>query len=253
MPLRRTGKHRTLCWIGLAFSVLLLVAWLASLNCLVDYNGGRLWGNLSSGVLSFTVAAQPMMHAYGWRVPFDAPDAVSAEHFGFSWPDGSYQSHPTMGYWRLSLPLWIPILVIGTGTLVLASRGRPHVPESQCKHCLAEDAALRRGRCAECSRTFIFAALVLGIGVICSIRALSFLVNGPAVVVLGWFVAFGYFSFVPSFLRWRHRRRWKAMAIGYCRRCGYDLTGNVSGICPECGTPCRLGLGAASSPASEGG
>jgi hypothetical protein len=24
-----------------------------------------------------------------------------------------------------------------------------------------------------------------------------------------------------------------------CPRCGYDLTGNVSGVCPECGTPFR--------------
>ena len=24
---------------------------------------------------------------------------------------------------------------------------------------------------------------------------------------------------------------------GHCRRCGYNLTGNTSGICPECGTP----------------
>lgn len=24
---------------------------------------------------------------------------------------------------------------------------------------------------------------------------------------------------------------------GCCRECGYDLTGNVSGVCPECGTP----------------
>ena len=24
---------------------------------------------------------------------------------------------------------------------------------------------------------------------------------------------------------------------GCCHKCGYDLTGNVSGICPECGTP----------------
>lgn len=24
---------------------------------------------------------------------------------------------------------------------------------------------------------------------------------------------------------------------GLCFRCGYDLTGNVSGVCPECGTP----------------
>jgi hypothetical protein len=33
---------------------------------------------------------------------------------------------------------------------------------------------------------------------------------------------------------WRRRRaRRKA---GSCLRCGYDLTGNVSGLCPECGT-----------------
>jgi hypothetical protein len=30
----------------------------------------------------------------------------------------------------------------------------------------------------------------------------------------------------------RRRRR------GLCLHCGYDLTGNVSGRCPECGTPC---------------
>jgi len=26
-----------------------------------------------------------------------------------------------------------------------------------------------------------------------------------------------------------------------CRKCGYNLTGNVSGICPECGTPISAG------------
>jgi hypothetical protein len=31
--------------------------------------------------------------------------------------------------------------------------------------------------------------------------------------------------------RCRRRRR-----PGHCRRCGYDLTGNVSGVCPECGS-----------------
>ena len=30
-----------------------------------------------------------------------------------------------------------------------------------------------------------------------------------------------------------HRR-----AAGRCVKCDYDLTGNVSGVCPECGTPC---------------
>ncbi len=31
---------------------------------------------------------------------------------------------------------------------------------------------------------------------------------------------------------WRRDRRWPPP--GHCRRCGYDLTGNVSGRCPEC-------------------
>lgn len=36
------------------------------------------------------------------------------------------------------------------------------------------------------------------------------------------------------------RRRWvrhKRTASNQCIDCGYDLTGNTSGVCPECGTP----------------
>jgi hypothetical protein len=34
------------------------------------------------------------------------------------------------------------------------------------------------------------------------------------------------------------RRRWRRRR-GRCEQCGYDLTGNKSGVCPECGH--RLG------------
>jgi hypothetical protein len=30
-------------------------------------------------------------------------------------------------------------------------------------------------------------------------------------------------------------RRWRRRRKGLCVECGYDLTGNVSGVCPECG------------------
>jgi hypothetical protein len=33
------------------------------------------------------------------------------------------------------------------------------------------------------------------------------------------------------------RRAW----TGHCKRCAYDLTGNESGVCPECGTPTGVG------------
>ena len=31
----------------------------------------------------------------------------------------------------------------------------------------------------------------------------------------------------------------KWVPAGHCRKCGYNLTGNVSGRCPECGAPVR--------------
>ncbi len=37
----------------------------------------------------------------------------------------------------------------------------------------------------------------------------------------------------------RYRRRRRQPAPGLCTHCGYDLTGNASGACPECGTPRR--------------
>lgn len=45
-------------------------------------------------------------------------------------------------------------------------------------------------------------------------------------------IAFVLF-FVPSLLAWRRSRK---PPPSFCQKCGYNLTGNVSGVCPECGT-----------------
>lgn len=39
----------------------------------------------------------------------------------------------------------------------------------------------------------------------------------------------------PTGLLWRFDRR--PIVPGHRRKCGYNLTGNASGICPECGQP----------------
>lgn len=41
-----------------------------------------------------------------------------------------------------------------------------------------------------------------------------------------WFVAYSL---------WLAHSLDDAYGPGQCRRCGYDLTGNISGVCPECG------------------
>jgi hypothetical protein len=47
----------------------------------------------------------------------------------------------------------------------------------------------------------------------------------------------------PILWFWRFNRRRKL--IGCCAVCTYDLTGNTSGVCPECGTPVARNVGAA--------
>ena len=38
----------------------------------------------------------------------------------------------------------------------------------------------------------------------------------------------------PTYFWWRGSRK-KPSKPGHCPRCGYDLTGNTSGVCSECG------------------
>ena len=43
------------------------------------------------------------------------------------------------------------------------------------------------------------------------------------------------FAFISACITWVARRR-RPPPPGHCRKCRYDLTGNTSGVCPECGT-----------------
>jgi hypothetical protein len=59
-----------------------------------------------------------------------------------------------------------------------------------------------------------------------------------------WFpmwIVFAIIAFPPAcwlLHKWRFR-----LQPGHCSACGYNLTGNVSGVCPECGTKiARLNL-----------
>jgi hypothetical protein len=55
------------------------------------------------------------------------------------------------------------------------------------------------------------------------------------IIFLPLWIPFLIVALPTAFLWWRdHRRR---ISPGHCRKCGYNLTGNVSGICPECGQP----------------
>lgn len=74
--------------------------------------------------------------------------------------------------------------------------------------------------------------------------------SGYAVDWFCWDIMYGNTSAIIIFPVWLLGVPWALVAIGStfylrycrrrtrlgrCRRCGYNLTGNVSGVCPECG------------------
>ncbi len=72
---------------------------------------------------------------------------------------------------------------------------------------------------------------------------LSLIVSQSSVEASDWF-GFGYrrdvlwVSFcviaIPTAILWYSDRR--TVKPGHCPHCGYNLTGNESGVCPECAT-----------------
>jgi hypothetical protein len=81
-------------------------------------------------------------------------------------------------------------------------------------------------------------ALAMGLGtVITVLRPLDTGVDALCVLV-------GLTGIVTSItfplLTWQRRlERQKRCPLSICHHCGYNLTGNVSGICPECGVMTR--------------
>ena len=56
--------------------------------------------------------------------------------------------------------------------------------------------------------------------------------------VVPWWFLCAVTAALPTIWLWRYRRDRRRLSDGmpHCAKCDYNLTGNVSGICPECGT-----------------
>lgn len=77
---------------------------------------------------------------------------------------------------------------------------------------------------------FYMPILVMMVGNTVAIAALAVPVISVPIAYFSFKKTFGYF-------RWKKIPR---LGSG-CWKCGYNLTGNVSGVCPECGTPIDKG------------
>ena len=65
--------------------------------------------------------------------------------------------------------------------------------------------------------------------------------QAPSALHAGLSALLALFYVAASFTMLRYRRLMQRRLRGECVRCGYSLTGNVSGVCPECGTVLKSG------------
>ena len=98
-------------------------------------------------------------------------------------------------------------------------------------------APLFRARQLKCSRTRL-AWFVVAVSIVVGTTVLSLLFVPKWAFEIScaalWFALLLFLWNDPTLLaRYRQSR-------GHCPHCGYDLTGNVSGICTECGTAIKI-------------
>jgi hypothetical protein len=67
-----------------------------------------------------------------------------------------------------------------------------------------------------------------------SVQKSTFQFMGQTSLTVACWKVVALLAFLPSI--WLCLSRKKATSANDCRDCGYNLTGNTSGVCPECGT-----------------
>src|SRR5687768_5635973 len=125
--------------------------------------------------------------------------------------------------WRWSGRDW---LLIGLGTAIAAGA-------------IAGAALLRRFlmRHDRPMRRVVFFAF----GALMTFAAIPVVAPGSPILALGSFGMAAMFAYgsIGTLLHWPGFRQ--PRAPDECPGCGYNLTGNTSGVCPECGSPADVG------------
>ncbi|UCG16962.1 MAG: hypothetical protein JSV19_02795 [Phycisphaerales bacterium] len=162
------------------------------------------------------------------------------------------------GFWSASnvqrfymcLPLWMPLVILGAWPLLASVRGPLHRHRRRRQRQRHLPAMRRAGMIYRQARlpawvaesgAFVCFCLMLCIAFGLAARLLNYISTWFAghddVRTVACIVVSVVCSYAVSRKLYRTLRRRTFDGAPRCVRCGYDLTGNVSGVCPECGEP----------------
>jgi len=190
------------------------LAWRLSIRWEVGYGTSHIGINFAAGcvVIDYhSLLVRPDRHR-GWNVKRSATPSI--KYLPCFWEPQSYYRGGV--WWLTFLPLWMLLAVVAIPTFLLWWFDRR--PYSS--------------RPVDFDTKLIRMLKWVGL-VVCIILLISESITGriyryPVMETLFATVA------VTTALLWRHDDH--RISPGHCNNCNYNLTGNVSGTCPECGT-----------------
>jgi hypothetical protein len=140
-PAMRTSLRR-LAWVTLTIWLLLAAVWVVSLRWGVRYEHARFGAGVYDGVCGLWYIPAPDGRGEGWR----ASGVTRRRDF---WTIRYVQIYSTPRENAVSLPLWMPLLLLGAATLWLF-RSSARLRPGTCRVCGYDLTGNTSGTCPEC-------------------------------------------------------------------------------------------------------
>ena len=253
MP-KRSRIRRILKWAGAGMCVLILLSWVVSLRwtpLVKATNRVRVVHvGIETGCLCLDIFRSNDMPPagrlyYDFGVPRGAwirrnPSRL-AERIGLCWPG----KESVASYTCYVLPLWLPWVMFAAPTALLFHRERRIASRT-----IGPKKQRIRVERLSSEASLVISAVIFAASLIVVPFLLEAVFSTFLSLVLAWqtagLVAVMSCSLLIPYLVTRTaylKLRWRLIEtdVPHCTSCGYNLTGNLSGVCSECGTKIAAG------------
>lgn len=231
-------------WLGLTLCVALFAAWTYSTRSAATYTTADIrhqWG-LMLGAVGYAWRPE------GWSIEQEKYPSRPGLEYG-----GEYGGSPGLYWWPevswlktwhgVMIPIWMPFAVIGVTSSLMWWRDRRATRRWWSRVFIRLRPATRKRVTVGLVLVFIAVHVAaLATALFCYVQARTFFERNPrplsgevlAIRILGFGAPLFGVLLASVWTRFRNRL-FDRQPGAHCRECGYDLTGNTSGRCPECG------------------
>lgn len=147
----RLGRNgRIIKWAGAALTLAVLAVWVVSSFVVVEHRSAKVWTKIGRGMVTIAVWRTTSPLGPGWSAGLLPGPGVRPRRL---LPYSHQLFHPRtlmVDADAVSIPLWMPLALIGLPTVLLFWRDRGRIPPGHCQKCGYDLTGNVSGVCPEC-------------------------------------------------------------------------------------------------------